>query len=432
MLNAGLRIFAAYALFAGAAGQERVKASSYGFSREDATAAVQAAIDSGAKQVTVPYMGAPWIIRPVKLRGDLELIFEPGVLVLAKRGEFKGRGDTLFTAMDARNLIIRGYGATLRMWKSDYQKPPYEKAEWRMGISIRGCRNVLIEGLRIESTGGDGVYIDGGGTMKWSEDVTVRNVTMHDNHRQGMSVISAVNLLVENCVFSSTSGTPPEAGIDLEPDAPDQRLVNCVIRNSVFENNSGHAILIYLRPLDRTSAPVSIRFENCHSRMGSPGMAREDFKDIAQRGWAGMSVGAVKDEGPAGLIEFINCTSENTGKEGARIYDKSARGVRVRFVNCSWKSPWVSAHRDAAEPRVPVLIQQRRPEITKQAGGIDFENCHVYDAVARPAVLFDEDRGEAGLADVTGRITLHGPSGARARLGAKQIRVDLKIVEEQR
>jgi hypothetical protein len=234
---------------------------------------------------------------------------------------------------------------------------------------------------------------------------------------------------VENCVFSSTSGTPPEAGIDLEPDTPEQRLVNCVIRNSVFENNAGHAMLVYLRPLDRTSAPVSIRFENCHARMGSPGMQRGDFKDIEQRGWAGMSVGAVKDDGPTGLIEFINCTTENTGKEGARIYDKSASGVRVRFVNCSWKSPWVSAHRDAAEPRVPVLIQQRRPEITKQTGGIDFENCHVHDEVARPAVLFDEDRTEAGLSGVTGRITVHGPKGARARLGAKPARVTLEIVE---
>ncbi len=90
----------------------------WGFSKDDSTAALQAAIDSGAKTVVVPYMGEAWIVRPIKLRGNLELLFEPGVLVLAKRGEFQGGGDSLFTAVDAENLTIRGYGATLRMWKT--------------------------------------------------------------------------------------------------------------------------------------------------------------------------------------------------------------------------------------------------------------------------------------------------------------------------
>ena len=401
----------------------------WGFSKDDSTAALQAAIDSGARTVVVPYMGEPWIVRPIKLPSNLELVFEPGVLVLAKRGEFQGPGDSLFTATGVENLTIRGYGATLRMWKSDYQKPPYRKAEWRMGIAIRGCRNVLIEGVRVESSGGDGFYVDGGGPRKWSQDVTIRNAVAHDNHRQGISVISAQNLLVENCVFSATSGTPPEAGIDLEPDTADQRLVNCLIRNCVFENNSGHAMLVYLKPLDHTSAPVSIRFENCHARMGSAGMRPEDFRDITQRGWAGMAVGAAKDDGPQGVIEFINCTSENTGKEGVRVFDKSSAGVKVRFVNCSWRNPWVSAHREAPEPRVPVLLQQRRSEVTARPGGVEFVNCYVYDHVARVAVFYDEESGEVPLADIHGQISVRSPRGAHMRLGAKTINVDLKALD---
>jgi polygalacturonase len=401
----------------------------WGFSKTDSTAALQAAIDSGAKTVVVPYVGDPWIVRPIKLRGNLELVFEPGVLVLAKRGEFQGGGDSLFAAQGVENLTIRGYGATLRMWKSDYQKPPYKRAEWRMGIAIRGCRNVLIEGVRVESSGGDGFYVDGGGARRWSEGVTIRNSVAHDNHRQGLSVISVQNLLVENCIFSATSGTPPEAGIDLEPDTANQRLVNCVIRNSVFESNSGHAILVYMKPLDRTSAPVSIRFENCHSRMGSAGMAPTDFKDIEQRGWAGMAVGTAKDDGPQGLVEFINCTTENTGKEGVRIFDKSSTGVKVRFVNCSWRNPWISAHRDAAEPRVPVVIQQRRRDVTVRPGGVEFVNCYVYDDVPRSAVFYDDDSGDVPLAEIHGKITVRNPRGARARLGPKTSNVDLQLVE---
>src|ERR1039458_585216 len=128
------------------------------------------------------------------------------------------RFDSLLSATGQSNLVIRGYGRTLRMQKRDYQNPPYSKAEWRMGIALRGCRHVLIEGLRVESTGGDGFYVDGGGTFGWSEDITLRNCTAYDNHRQGLSVISVENLLVENCLFANTWGTAPEAGIDLEPD----------------------------------------------------------------------------------------------------------------------------------------------------------------------------------------------------------------------
>ncbi len=399
----------------------------WGFSKNDATEALQAAIDSGAKTVVVPYMGDAWIVRPIKLRGNLELVFEPGVLVLAKRGEFQGGGDSLFTANDAENLTIRGYGATLRMWKRDYQKPPYKKAEWRMGIAIRGCRNVLIEGVRVESSGGDGFYVDGGGARKWSENVTIRSAVAHDNHRQGLSVISARNLLVENCVFSATSGTPPEAGIDLEVDTPEQRFENCVIRNCLFENNAGHAMLVYMKPLDHTSAPVSIRFENCHARMGSPGMVPADFTDINQRGWAGMAVGTSKDDGPQGLVEFVNCTSENTGKEGVRIFDKSSTGVKVRFVNCSWRNPWISAHRDAAEPRAAVSILQRRRDVTARPGGVEFVDCYIYDDAPHTTVLYDDEFGEFPLAEVHGQITVRNPKGAQARLGAKTVNVDLKL-----
>jgi hypothetical protein len=413
-----------------AAGKRTVaNAAWWGFSKTDSTAALQAAIDSGAKTVVVPYMGDAWIVRPIKLRGNLELVFEPGVVVLAKRGEFQGAGDSLFTAVDAENLTIRGYGATLRMWKSDYQKPPYKRAEWRMGIAIRGCRNVLIEGVRSESSGGDGFYVDGGGTRKWSENITIRNSVAHNNHRQGLSVVSVENLLVENCVFSATSGTPPEAGIDLEPDTPNQRVVNCVIRNCIFENNNGHAMLVYIKPLDHTSAPVSLRFENCHARMGSAGMTPADFKDIDQRGWAGMTVATAKDDGPQGLIEFINCTSENTGKEGVRIIDKSSTGVKLRFVNCSWRNPWISAHRDASEPRVPILIQQRHREVTARPGGIEFVNCYVYDTVGRPTLFFDDESSEIPLSDIHGTIAVRYPRYSRPRLGPKTSNVDLQLVE---
>ena len=388
----------------------------WGFNAADSTAALQAAFDSKAKRVIIPYMGRPWIVRPLMLRSNQEIDIAPGVVILAKRGEFKNLQDSLFTARDISNLTIRGYGATLRMWKHDYQNPPYKKGEWRMGIEVQGAKNVLIEGLRVEDTGGDGFYIDGGSSRLWSEDITIRDCVSENNHRQGISVISAVNLTVENCTFSDTNGTAPEAGIDLEPDAPNQRLENIVIRNSIFENNHGHEMLVYLNRLDGHSAPVSILFDHCLARMKNP-----------TGGWSGMAVGAVHDAGPQGIVEFRDSTVESAGKEDAKVYDKSAAGARVRFVRCHWGHAWSSPHPEYNGPRVPVLIQLRDPRVTHDLGGVDIVDSYVYDTVKRPAVLVDEGHTTYSVRNLHGRITVENPAGVHDDLGRAPIDTDLVV-----
>jgi hypothetical protein len=402
-------------------------ASWWGFNADDSTDALQAALDSKAKRLVIPYRGQPWIVRPLRLRSHLELILEPGVVLFAKQGEFRGGGDCLLRAADQSDVTIRGYGATLRMRKSDYQKPPYPRAEWRMGLGIYGCSGVRIEGLRIESSGGDGIMVGSTLQHRWSENIVIRDCVCRDNHRQGISIVSAHQLHIENCVLSHTSGTPPEAGIDFEPDLPDERVSECVVRNCRFEHNAGHAILVYLNPLTSKSQPVSILFENCLSRMGSERIGPTDLTDPQMQGWSGMAVGTVRDDGPQGIVEFRNCVTENTGREGAKVYDKSATGVKVRFVNCSWKNAWVARARNYAGPRVPILIQLRDTERTSTPGGVEFVNCQVYDDIAGPAIEYDDETRRHRLQDVAGSITTHGPQTRGALLGPDPIRVTLRV-----
>jgi hypothetical protein len=401
----------------------------WGFNTKDVTDTLQAAIDSKAKTPIIPYMGQAWIVRPLNLRSDLEIVFEPGVLVLAKRGEFKGKGDSLFTASEVTNLTLRGYGTTLRMRKKDYQNPPYEKAEWRHALVIRGCENVLIEGLRIESSGGDGIMIDGGGKGVCSKDVTVRSVVCFDNHRQGMSVTSVQNLLVEGCSLTGTSGTAPESGVDIEPDSPDQRLVKCVFRNCLFENNSGNAAAIYLKNQTSESEPVSITFENCVARMGKAGDLPDVVRAQGLGGWGGFAIGAIRDNGPKGLIELINCVTENTGREGARIYDNSSQSVKLRFVRCSFKNPWLTDPLDWDRgPKSPISITLRRAELTTKMGGVEFIDCQVFDTVDRPALVVRELKSQSGVQDLTGSITVHNPHGVRADFGVNPRNVTPDLV----
>ncbi|MCA9413986.1 MAG: right-handed parallel beta-helix repeat-containing protein, partial [Candidatus Omnitrophica bacterium] len=235
--------------------RETANASWWGFDEEDSTEILQSAIDSGAQKVVIPNMSKPWVVRPIQLKGDQELVLEEGVVVEAKRGEFRERGDSLFTAKDIDNLTIRGYGATLKMQKEDYMVGDvlhrlgwnrwfgqYEKAEWRMALRIRGCKNVQVLGLTLSDSGGDGIYIADGKDRKISENIAIRDVVCDNNYRQGISIIGVKNLLVEDSVFKNTWGTPPSAGVDIEPDGEDDVVQGVVFRNCRFEDNYGDGI----------------------------------------------------------------------------------------------------------------------------------------------------------------------------------------------
>ena len=97
------------AVFATSAAQGRtVNAADFGYSAFDSTAALQAAIDSGAEKVVVDASRGDWCINSVKLRSNLELVFAENVKVRAMPGAYKSTGCKMFNAKGATNLTIRG------------------------------------------------------------------------------------------------------------------------------------------------------------------------------------------------------------------------------------------------------------------------------------------------------------------------------------
>lgn len=236
--------------------------SSIGFDPEDSTAILQTAFDSGAPYVLVPKMAGPWISGQLFIRSNTTIIFGEGAELQAKRGSFLGTSESLLNINDAENVAIFGYNATLRMYKEDYRKAPYAKGEWRHTININGCKNVYIFGIRAENSGGDGIYL-GAGTSTFNEDIYIKDVILRNNYRQGISVISAQRLLIKDVEIYDTEGTPPSAGIDFEPNLPEERLVDCTVSNSIIRRNAGAGILIYLERNDQTTVPFSINIKDC-------------------------------------------------------------------------------------------------------------------------------------------------------------------------
>lgn len=372
-----------------AAGEiEEARASWWGFDEEDSTEALQAAINSGAPKLIVENMGKPWIVRPIMLASDQEITFEEGAEVLAKRGEFKGRTDALFSAINRENITLTGYGATLRMHRADYDDPEqYEKAEWRHALSIRSSSNINVHGLTLAESGGDGIYL--GTATRWvtNKDIHIKDVICESNYRQGISVITAENLLIENTIMRNTDGTPPRAGIDFEPNHPEERLVNVVMRDCLAENNAGWGYVLYLRPMAAHSEPVSVRFENCRSVGDRAG----GFAAITQN---------TADRAVTGSIEFINCTVENSGGAGLAVGDVPIIGCDVRFVNCTVINPALE------RPAVTPIQLSSRAGADEVIGGFEFIDVRIEDPLDRNPMSYIDGAGGLPIEDITGNLIL--------------------------
>ena len=370
-----------------AAGKVKVaKASWWGFDPVESTPALQAAIDSGAEKVIVENLGKPWIVDKMRLASDQELFFEEGVEVLAKQGAFKGTGDSLFSANLQENITLNGYGATLRMRRADYDGPEYEKAEWRMVLAFRSCSNVKVYGLTLTESGGDGIYLGTAKAGVTNKDVHIKDVICDKNYRQGISVINAENLLIEDTILRDTAGTAPQAGIDFEPNSPGERLVNCVMRNCVSEGNAGDGYDIYIPPLTAESEPISMRFENCRSIGNNTGTR--------------IVTGNTPDRAVRGTIDFTNCVFEGSRSAGVSIVGKPVNGCRISFENCAVLDAAAEAPNAA-----PIVLMSRQGN-SEAIGGVDLGTFRVRDAVDRRPMTYIDMAGGVGLQGITGKLVV--------------------------
>jgi len=229
----------------------------------DDTNYLQSLFDSRENEIVIPAKDTPWITSPLYITAsNKKIIFMEGCYITAKKGSFQNTGDCLITIYDSDNLVLEGNATVLSMQKKDYTGPSYNKGEWRHGISILKSSNIIIKSMTIRNTGGDGIYIGQNPPETVCENITLKNLILDNNHRQGISVTSVRNLLIDSCLVRGTKGTPPMAGIDFEPNSNEYGITGCVIRNCFFEKNSGAGIQVFLEKMTKTQPPVDIKIEN--------------------------------------------------------------------------------------------------------------------------------------------------------------------------
>jgi nitrous oxidase accessory protein NosD len=178
--------------------------------------------------------------------------------------------------------------------------------EWGFGINVLEARNFSIEDVEISECWGDGIYI------KFSYNGNISNVICRDNRRQGMSIIDCDTVNVVNSQFIETSGTIPEAGIDIEPNK-NEKVRNVNIVNCICDQNHGYGLQI---TTPNASAIVSdINLVNLTTR-------NNDLDGFACR-----------TEGDEYSHTIFNINVQNlasSGNKASQIFIEGANGVKIR------------------------------------------------------------------------------------------------------
>lgn len=316
----------------------------------DSNKSLQFAMSSKYDTVIIGLESSPLYIAPMlfkKLENKV-IILEKGVEILAKRDAFPETNDALMTFTDCINMKIEGNGAKLCMNKDEYIT-----GEWRHGLSLRGCKNFSIRNLSIHDSGGDGIYIAGSQDNLYAEKIVIDSVKCVNNKRQGISIISAVDVSVTNCLLTQTKGTLPGAGLDIEPNKAADRIENINIINCEFKKNYGPGILISLGKLKKSSSQISVNIENC--------VLKSNFSKENERAAAEIVIHANKDSPVRGEVNFSHClvADSNWGMLYSR---KRADAFFVSFVNC--------AVRNIAMNKSSATIYLEVPDYRKHTGAL--------------------------------------------------------------
>ena len=383
---------------------------------------IQKAIDTGDDTIIIPKASKPWLVGDsIRIKKpNQKIIFKPGVVLQAQKGAFKNKTHSMII-VQADNITLSGYDATLKMRKADYQNPQlYQPSQFRHNIAVRGANNFTIEGLTLKDSGGDGIIVTHG--LKTSKNKlparkyssgTIRDVVADNNHRQGISVVSAKNLLVENSTFRNTSGTNPSTGLDIEPDYGWQKISNVQFKNTNFINNKRHGIQIALGKYRGTGVEdISISFENCNSI----GNGEYGVKILGTK--AGFY------DGPQGFINFKDSEIKSSGQHG--IWYKSDQKNPAQTFEVNFENTSVINTAKNGNGFYPVMLWN-----TKPAGGItnvDFGNDFlIVDNKSRPPIMTNTIGRKQGFTNISGTVKVNNPQQKPVNLGNNLKNVTLEI-----
>jgi hypothetical protein len=284
-------------------------------------------------------------VSPIFLPANTYLLVDASVTVTANSGY--GTNDHLLNA-NAQNITIVGAGATTSIFHM--LKAEYTSGEWRHCLDIENAGNVTVSGISCNDSGGDGAYV------RASTNVTIEDSIFNNNRRQGSSITGQVNhVYYLRDHFTNTIGTAPQSGIDIEPNAAGDFLLDVNIDDCYTDANAGDGLMISLWLMTSASQPVGVTVLRHHSTGNQ------------RYGYVGMN----NDPSNApGAILIQDSFSDQSGSYGAAGRFYSANGASLTFQNLTVTNPHVNGPD-------PSYGDSAAVEVTRGGGGtVPLGNVH--------------------------------------------------------
>jgi len=370
-----------------------ILASSYGWNSIDDTQALYDAFTANVDTLYVDLQVGDWVSGPLIFDNTVNnkiVIFERGVKIRALAGAYNSYlYNGLFSFINCSNVSLVGYGATLQMNKQEYIDLN-DGSEWRHIISLSGCNNFDIFGFELLDSGGDGIEVSG----IWQQPIPSTNIHIRDcfinnNYRQGISVTSAQNVLIEHCEIMNTSGTPPAFGIDLEPDNTYDEMNNIEIKNCRITGNEGGGILLAFWQLNQTTNPISVDISDCY---------------IGSNQNEGIVVDVNSNGSVSGYVNFKRCIIEN--QPGNGVFSNKRESLALSFSDIIIRNVGTNG----GNYDMPIFIQKQFDYTGLPIGNLTFDNVYIDDHLFARDFLVISHWGEfTQVENVIGNFSVYNP-----------------------
>jgi hypothetical protein len=222
----------------------------------DYTDLFQKALDENTRLIMPNY---PVLIsdKGLNVRSNQYILFQPDSKII-----LKSSNKPIYRLININNVTnVTIFFLNIEGDKYTHQS---KEGEWGHGVSIKSSSNIKLFKPMVSKFWGDGIYI--GQETAVPKDITINGGILNDNRRNGISIISGINILVKNVTISNTGGHNPQSGIDIEPNVSSNEITNVVLNNITTKNNAMHGIIISTGNLNGSSKPISIKINNHHDR----------------------------------------------------------------------------------------------------------------------------------------------------------------------
>lgn len=145
--------------------------------------------------------------------------------------------------VSAKNVIIDGGGKIL----GERDNHNGTTGQWGYGVAFLDAEDCILRDIEIAKCWGDSVLVSSmtEKTGGLSKNIKIYNCYLHDSRRQGISIISAKNCIVDGCKITGINGTAPQSAIDIESDFNGAETNNnIIIRNCYMSDCAGNIMQV--------------------------------------------------------------------------------------------------------------------------------------------------------------------------------------------